>query len=89
MKLQANFIGLLARLHNFFTGFLYLESQTTFGLPGRTKHSEVKMSKTLQWTIGIAVVLIVVSIIFSTVMPFFFPRTGPDSYGMMGQGYAA
>ncbi len=45
------------------------------------------MSKTLQWIIGIAVVLIVASIIFSTVMPFFFPRTGPGSYGMMGPGY--
>ena len=42
------------------------------------------MSKTLQWIIGIAVVLIVASIIFSTVMPFFFPRTG--GYGMMGPG---
>lgn len=40
------------------------------------------MSKTLQWIIGIAVVLIVASIIFSTVMSFFFPRTG--GYGMMG-----
>jgi len=42
------------------------------------------MSKTLQWIIGIAVVLIVASVIFSTVMPFFFPRTG--GYGMMGPG---
>ena len=44
------------------------------------------MSKTLQWIIGIAVVLIVASIIFSMVMPFFFPRTG--GYGMMGPGYS-
>jgi hypothetical protein len=42
------------------------------------------MSKTLQWIIGLAVILIVASIIFSTVMPFFFPRTG--GYGMMGPG---
>jgi len=45
------------------------------------------MSKTLQWIIGIAVVLIVASIIFSTVMSFFFPRTGPGGYGMMGPSH--
>lgn len=45
------------------------------------------MSKTLQWIIGIAVVLIVASIIFSTVMPFFAPRTGLGGYGMMGPGH--
>ncbi len=42
------------------------------------------MSRTLQWIIGIAVVLMVVAIIFSIIAPFFFPRTG--GYGMMGPG---
>lgn len=40
------------------------------------------MSKTLQWIIGVSVIVILVATIFSTVMPFFFPRTG--GYGMMG-----
>jgi len=44
------------------------------------------MSKALQWIIGVAVVLIVASTIFSTVMPFFFPRTDLGGYGMMGPG---
>lgn len=44
------------------------------------------MSKTLQRIIGIAVVLIVTSVIFSTIMPFFMPRTGGYGPGMMG-GY--
>ena len=43
------------------------------------------MNKALQWTIGIGVILIVASIIFSTVYPFFAPNAGWDyGYGMMG-----
>jgi len=48
------------------------------------------MSKVLQWIIGISVVLIVVTVIFSTVWPFFAPRTGLGGgygYGMMGPGH--
>jgi len=47
------------------------------------------MSKVLQWIIGISVVLIVISVIFSTVWPFFASRTGLGGgygYGMMGPG---
>lgn len=42
------------------------------------------MNKALQWIIGIGVVLIVASVIFSTLVPFFAPNTGWDGYGMMG-----
>lgn len=46
------------------------------------------MNKALQWTIGISVILIVASIIFSTVYPFFVPNTGWGyGYGMMGPGH--
>jgi hypothetical protein len=47
------------------------------------------MSKALQWIIGLGVVLIVASIIFSTVWPFFAPRVGWSGYdnGMMGPGH--
>ena len=40
------------------------------------------MSKPLQWIIGVSLVVILAATLFSTVMPFFFPRTG--GYGMMG-----
>jgi hypothetical protein len=48
------------------------------------------MSKGLQWTIGISVVLIVVAIISSIAFPFFAQRlgwTGGYGYGMMGPGH--
>ena len=48
------------------------------------------MSKALQWVIGIGVVLIVATIIFSTIWPFFAPRlgwTGNFGYGMMEPGH--
>ena len=48
------------------------------------------MSKALQWTLGIGAVLIVAAIVFSTVWPFFAPRTGWSGgygYGMMGPGH--
>jgi hypothetical protein len=41
------------------------------------------MSKGLQWTIGISVVLIVLAIAFSIVAPYIFPNA---NYGMMGYG---
>ncbi|MBI4630314.1 MAG: zinc ribbon domain-containing protein [Chloroflexi bacterium] len=43
------------------------------------------MNKTLQWTIGISVILIVLAIVFSTVAPYIFPSAWGDyGYGMMG-----
>lgn len=39
------------------------------------------MSKSLQWIVGISVIVILVATLFSTVMPFFFPRIG--GFGMM------
>ena len=45
------------------------------------------MSKGLQWTIGISVVLIVLAIVFSTVYPFFAPQSAWNGYGMMGPGH--
>jgi hypothetical protein len=43
------------------------------------------MNKTLQWTIGISVILIVLAIVFSTVAPYLFPNVlGDYGYGMMG-----
>ena len=41
------------------------------------------MNKTLQWTIGISVVLIVIAMVFSSIAPYMFPNT---TYGMMGNG---
>jgi hypothetical protein len=45
------------------------------------------MSKSLQWVIGISVVLIVAAVIFSTVWPLFAARVGWTVPGMMGPGY--
>lgn len=45
------------------------------------------MNKALQWIIGISIILIVASVIFSTVVPFFAPNTGWYGYGMMGPGH--
>lgn len=45
------------------------------------------MSKGLQWTIGISVVLIVLAFVFSTVYPLFAPQTAWNGYGMMGPGH--
>ena len=47
------------------------------------------MNKALQWIIGISIILIVASVIFSTVYPFFAPNTGGYGYGygMMGPGH--
>ncbi len=48
------------------------------------------MSKGLQWTIGISLVLIVIAMIFSAILPFFAPRLGLANdygYGMMGPGH--
>lgn len=43
------------------------------------------MNKTLQWTIGISVILIVLAMVFSTVAPYIFSNVGGDyGYGMMG-----
>lgn len=39
------------------------------------------MSKPLQWIIGLALVVILITTLFSTVMPFIFPRAG--GYGLM------
>lgn len=39
------------------------------------------MSKSLQWIVGISVIVILVASLFSTIMPFFLPRTG--GFGMM------
>ena len=45
------------------------------------------MNKTLQWTIGISAVLIVLTMVFSTIAPYIFPNTGGGyGYGMMGPG---
>jgi len=44
------------------------------------------MSKSLQWTLGIGALLVVAAVIFSTVWPFFAPRSGWGGYGMMGPG---
>jgi hypothetical protein len=40
------------------------------------------MSKAFQWIISVSLVVILAATLFSTVMPFFFARTG--GYGMMG-----
>jgi len=48
------------------------------------------MSKALQWVIGIAVVLLVAAVVFSTVWPLVAARAGLDGgygYGMMGPGH--
>ena len=48
------------------------------------------MSKGLQWTIGISVVLIVIAMVVSAILPFFAPRLGWANgygYGMMGPGH--
>lgn len=47
------------------------------------------MNKTLQWTIGISVILIVLAMVFSTVAPYLFPNAlgGYGGYGMMGGGF--
>ena len=46
------------------------------------------MSKGLQWILGISAVLIVVAVIASIVLPFFFPRTAWGGWqGMMGPNH--
>ncbi len=42
------------------------------------------MSKTLQWMVGVAALLLVLAFAAVMILPFFFPATG--GYGMMGQG---
>jgi hypothetical protein len=47
-----------------------------------------KMSKGLQWILGVSAVLIVLAVIASIVLPFFFPRTGWGGWpGMMGPNH--
>jgi len=41
------------------------------------------MNKTLQWIIGIGVVLIALAVAFSAVMPFVAPSLGWTGYPMM------
>ena len=43
------------------------------------------MSKALQWVIGIGVVLVVAAIVFSSVAPFFLPRTSAARAPLSGR----
>jgi hypothetical protein len=45
------------------------------------------MNKSLQWVIGIGVVVIVAAVIFSTLWPLFAARAGWNGFGMMGPGH--
>ncbi len=45
------------------------------------------MSKTLQWVIGIGVVVVVAAVVFATIWPLFVPGTGWTGLGMMGPGH--
>ncbi len=46
------------------------------------------MSKGLQWVLGVSAVLIVVAVVASTVLPFFFHQTAWGGWqGMMGPGH--
>jgi hypothetical protein len=42
------------------------------------------MSKTLQWIIGISIILIAAAVVFSAVWPFVAPNTAWANYGMPG-----
>lgn len=43
------------------------------------------MNKSLQWTLGLSTVLIVLTVVFVNVAPFFFPAANLNyGYGMMG-----
>lgn len=45
------------------------------------------MNKTLQWVIGIGVVVVVAAVVFATIWPLFVPGTGWSGFGMMGPGH--
>ncbi len=45
------------------------------------------MNKGLQWTLGLSAVLVALALVAAIILPFFFPQTGWDGYGMMGPGY--
>ena len=45
------------------------------------------MSKTLQWVIGVSVILIMATVVLSTLWPLFAPNIGWAGYGMMGPGH--
>lgn len=45
------------------------------------------MSRTWQWFIGLAIILIVAATLFSALWPLFTPRSNWSSYGMMGPGH--